>query len=270
MASVRLQGGELAAPDVAAVTGDLKWVAISEKKRGTVWNLETGEAAYRVREFDGAYLDRDAFYGDFPKYGETPRSIVMCQLARQHLEPIRKIEDEHAQQHGRYLVVTQPAKRGFGMFDRDVTRETRDVVSGQTLWTRHFAKEAPSLAVEPVEGTINLLWRGDAGAVQEELKSFPKLAVELAAAKDKKWLAFVEVVEASTGKPLEALLVDTNNGSIAIRDDFSVGDWLLLTDPSGHVLVYSYSKGEKVGQVMGTSPAVAKASGLMCVRSNAD
>jgi len=36
------------------------------------------------------------------------------------------------------------------------------------------------------------------------------------------------------------------------------------------VLVYSYSKREKVGQVMGTFPAVAKASGLMCVRSNPD
>ncbi len=269
---VRLPRGDLVAPDVAAVTGDLRWVAISEKKRGTVWNLETGKAACQLREFHGAYLDRDAFYGDFPKYGETPRSIARCELARQQIEPVTEIEDEHAQQHGRYLVVTKPAKNAppFALFDRDVTREIRDVVSGQTLWTRHFPKEAPSLAVEPVEGTINLMWRGDAGAVQEELKSFPKLAEELAAAKDKKWLAFVEVVEARTGKHLEALLVDTNNGSIRILDDFSVGDWLLFTDTQGQVLVYSYSKGEKVGQVMGTSPAVAKASGLMCVRSSPD
>jgi WD40 repeat protein len=272
MASVRLPGGELAAPDVAAVTGDLKWVAISAKKRGAVWNLETGKAAYQLREFHGAYLDPDAFYGDFPKYEGKPRSIVMCDLARQQAEPIIKIEDEYAHQHGRYLVVTKPAGNAapLAMFNRDVTREIRDVVSGQTLWTRHFPKEAPVLAVEPIEGTMNLMWRGDAGALQEELKSFPKLAEELATAKDKKWLAFVEVVEARTGKPLEALLVDTNNGSIPILDNFSVGDWLFLTDPQGQVLVYSYSKGEKVGQVMGTFPAVAKASGLMCVRSGPD
>ena len=270
LASVKLPGGDLRVPDVAAVAGDLKWAAISEKKRGAVWNLETGKAAYQLREFRGAYLDRDAFYGDFPKYGDAQRCIAIGELARQHIETLTKIEDEYAQQHGRYLVVTQPARTGFGMFDRDVTREIRDVVSGQTLWTQHFPKEAPLLAVEPVEGTINLIWRGDAGAVQEELKSFPKLAGELAAAKDKKWLAFVEVVEARTGKPMEALLVDTNNGSIRIADDFSVGDWLFFADTQGQVLVYSYSKGEEVGQVMGTFPAVAKASGLMCVRSNAD
>jgi hypothetical protein len=270
MASVRLPGGELAAPDVATVTGDLKWAAISEKKRGTVWNLETGKAAYHLREFHGAYLDRDAFYGDFPKDGETPRSIALCELARQQIEPVTRIEDEYAQQHGRYLVVTKPANKGIGMLDRDVTREIRDVVSGQTLWTRHFPKEAPALAVEPIEGTMNLMWRGDAEALKEELKSFPKLAEELAAAKEKKWLAVVEVVEARTGEPLGALLVDTNRGSIPILDQFSVGDLLFLADPQGQVLVYSYSKGEKVGQVMGTLPAVAKASGLMCVRSNAD
>jgi WD40 repeat protein len=270
LASVKLPGGELAPPDVAAVTGDLKWAAISEKKRGGVWNLDTGKVAYHVREFHGAYLDRDAFYGDFPKEGETPRSIVLCELARQHLEPLRKIEDEYAQQHGRYLVITKPAKKGFEMFNRDVTREIRDVVGGPTVWTRHFPKEAPSLAVEPVEGTISLMWQGDAGALEEELKSFPELAQKLAAAKDKKWLVFVEAVEARTGTPLKAMLVDTIRGSILILDKFSVGDWLFFTVTPGQVLVYSFSKGEKIGQVMGTAPAVAKATGLMCVRSNPD
>jgi WD40 repeat protein len=272
LASVKLPGGDLTAPDVAAVTGDLKWAAISEKKRGTIWNLETGKAAYLLREFQGAYLDRDAFYGDFPKYWDTPRCIGMCDLARHRLETLREIKDEHAQQHGRYLLVTQPAKNAplYALFDRNVTREIRDVLNGQTLWTRHFPKEAPSLAVEPVEDTMNLMWRGDAAALKEELENFPKLAEKLAAAKDKKWLAFVEVVDARSGKPIQAVLVDTNRGSIQMVDHFSVGDWLVFTDPQGQVLVYSYSKGEKVGQVMGTIPAVSKASGLMCVRSNPD
>jgi WD40 repeat protein len=272
VASVRLPGGDLAAPDVAAVTGDLKWAAISEKKRGIIWNLETGKVAYQLREFHGAYLDRDVFYGDFPKEGETPRCIAIGELARRHIEPLTKIEDEHAQQHGRYLVVTKPAKNAppYALFDRDVTREIRDVMNGQTLWTRHFPKEAPSLSVEAVEGTMNLMWRGDAGALQEEFKGFPKVAEEFTAAKERKWLAFVEVVEARTGKPIQAVLIDTNRGSIQMLDHFSVGDWLVFTDRQGQVLVYSYSKGEKVGQVMGTIPAVSKASGLMCVRSNPD
>jgi len=272
IASVILPRGDLVAPAAAAVTGDLKWAAVSEKNRGTIWNLDTGKAAYQLREFHGAYLDRDAFFGDFPKYGETPRSIALCELERQQIESMRTIEDEFAQQHGRYLVVTKPAKNApsFAPFEHNVTREVRDVVSGQILWTRHFPKEAPTLAVEPVEGTMNLMWRGDAGALEVELKSFPKLAEELTAAKDKKWLVFVEVVEARTGKPLAALFVDTNQGSIQIRDSFSVGDWLFLTAPLGQVFVYSYSKGEKVGQVMGVFPSVAKGTGLMCVRSNID
>ncbi len=267
LASLKLPGGDLGTINVAAVTGDLKWLAISAKKRSAVWNLETGQAAYQMREFNGAYLDRDAFFGDFPKYGVVPRRIVVCELARREIEPMTTIEDEHAQQHGRYLVVTKPGKTGLG---RDVTREVLDVMSGQTLWTRHFPKEAPLLAVEPVEGTINLMWGGEAVAVGEELKSFPKLAGQYAIAKDKKWLIFVEEVEARTGKPLGALLVDTNRGSFTILDNFSAGDWLFFTDPLGQVVVYSYSTGEKIGQVIGAVPQVAKATGLMCIRSNPD
>jgi hypothetical protein len=45
---------------------------------------------------------------------------------------------------------------------------------------------------------------------------------------------------------------------------------LFLIHPLGQVVVCSYSKGEKIGQVMGTVPVVAKASGLICVRSNPD
>jgi len=269
-AQVRLPSGDLTPPVAATVTRDLDWLALGEKERGAVWNLPTGKVLYLLRQFNGAYLDGDAFYADIPKLGETKRVIARFELSRKSEPGVMNIEDEYAQQHGRYLVVTKPAKKGFGMFDRDVTREIRDVVSGQTLWTLHFPKEAPLLAVEPVEGTINLMWRGDAAALKEELQNFPKLAEELAAARDKKWLAFVEVVEARTGKLLEALLVDTNQGSIRILDNFSVGDWLFFTDAQGQVMVYSYSKGEKVGQVMGTLPSVAKASGLMCVRSNVD
>ena len=267
LASLKLPGGDLTTIKVAAVTGDLKWLAISARKRSTIWNLETGKAAYQMREFNGAYLDRDAFFGDFPKYGEAPRRIVACELVRREIDPMTSIEDEHAQQHGRYLVVTKPGETGLG---RDVTHEVRDVTSGQTLWTRHFPKEAPVLAVEPVEGTINLMWAGEAGAVAEELKSFPKLAAQYEVAKDRKWLIFVEEVEARTGKPLGALLVDTNHGSFTILDNFSVGDWLCFANALGQVVVYSYSTGEKIGQAMGTIPEVAKASGLMCVRSNPD
>jgi hypothetical protein len=283
--SLKLPVGDLEAPHAAAVTDDLKWIALSEKQRGTIWNLETGKAAYLLREFNGAYLDTHAFVGDFPKYWDTPRMIGRCDLASRRLEMLREVKDEQAQQHGRYFLVTQRAgnivlpgilsmlgNSSFPLeaFDHNVTREIRDVVTGQTLWTRHFPKEAPSVSVEPVEGTIDLMWHGDAASIQEELQSFPTVAQRLTAAKEKKWLAVIESVEARTGKPTQAVLVDTNRGSISMRDHFSVGDWLIFTDSQGQVLVYSYSKAGKVGQIMGAAPAVAKASGLICVLSSVD
>ena len=45
--------GDLAARDVSP---DLRWMAMSGRDRGGVWNLETGARMAHVRGFEGAYL----------------------------------------------------------------------------------------------------------------------------------------------------------------------------------------------------------------------
>ncbi|HZD31202.1 MAG TPA: M48 family metalloprotease, partial [Candidatus Angelobacter sp.] len=54
--SVALPEARLGGIRAAAVSADLKWLAISQASRGAVWNVETGQRVYHVRGFQGAYF----------------------------------------------------------------------------------------------------------------------------------------------------------------------------------------------------------------------
>ena len=60
-----------------ALSKDLKWLAVSERSRGAVWNLAKGERVYHVRGFRGGHFSDDGkLYADFPKFEQTERGIA--------------------------------------------------------------------------------------------------------------------------------------------------------------------------------------------------
>jgi len=54
----------------------------------------------------------------------------------------------------------------------------------------------------------------------------------------------VEIVDAFAQKTAGMMLLDTGNGSFDIGKGLSEGDWLVLNDPRGRVLVYSIKNGD--------------------------
>ena len=58
-----------------AVSPDFKWLAVSERSRGAVWNLTKGERAVHMRGFRGGFFSEDGmFYADFPKQENSSAS----------------------------------------------------------------------------------------------------------------------------------------------------------------------------------------------------
>lgn len=49
---------------VAEVSPELKWLALSGRSRGGVWNLSKGEAALQLRNFQGGYVSDDDYFLD--------------------------------------------------------------------------------------------------------------------------------------------------------------------------------------------------------------
>lgn len=252
---------------VATLSPDFKWLAVSERKRGAIWNLATGERAYLVRGFRGGYFaDDGAFYADFPKLEPVERSVTRLDLTRRDVKAVTEIKDARATQHGTLMVVTKPAKKD-GDYEQNVLLEVKDVRTSATLWTRSFPKEAPRVWVDAEGQTMVLSWLVSSNAAQAEIKGDPILTKQLATMREKEGDYFLQVVGAGSGAAMGRLLIETGKGSFRISRVFAVGDWIVISDTQNRTLVYSLSTGEQKGRVFGGKAAVSPASKLLCVEN---
>jgi hypothetical protein len=259
----------------ALVSPDLKWLAASE---GPIWNLTTGKKLYFLRNFQSGWFDGEkAFYADFPKLGDTPRTIARVDLTRQGITVVRKIEEPYASQSGPFLVVSKPQQKtglaavvspcnwrfpDYSPLDCNVVDEVSDVRTGRVLWSRHFPKEHPGLLVEPEEGRVIIRWRASAEGVRDEIKDYPRLEERFAALRESKGAYFVEVLDALTGKVLGAQLVDTRGqGSV-----YTLGDRDIVSH-RGYIEIYSLATGQREGEIFGWPRTFCKAANLITVRS---
>jgi hypothetical protein len=71
-----LPNGPLSFTTTSLFSSDGIWLAVSQRTRGAVWNLITGERAFLTRGFEGALFDEDQLLAKFPKQGkETAASL---------------------------------------------------------------------------------------------------------------------------------------------------------------------------------------------------
>ncbi|MCA1642835.1 MAG: M48 family metalloprotease [Acidobacteria bacterium] len=250
-----------------AVSPDFKWLAVSERSRGAVWDLAKGARVMHVRGFRGAHFGGDGlFYADFPKFEAMERTIAWVNLSTGGaVDGMKFAAGENAAQYGANVLVTKPVGKGGG--DKGVRVEVRDALTGAGLWSREFVKEAPRLWMSETEGTLVLAWGTSSRVAKEEAKTDPRLGSRLAAMKEKEGDYFLQVLDARTGIQLGRLLVETGKGSFHIRDVEAAGDWVIVSDSENRVLAYSVSTGEQRGRFFGDGEAISKASGLLAVEN---
>lgn len=264
---VKLPRSPLGRLRTAAVSPDLKWLAVSERSRGAVWDLSKGGRLFHVRGFRAAHFAADSgVYVDFPKYEEQERGIARLDLLSGQAFEHRKIGDAPVTQRGVYAIQRKPIKKD-GELDKNVTFSVSDTVTGASFWSRDFQKEAPRVFIDEYAGTMVFSWNVKSDHAKAEIKADPKLKERLAAMGEKEGDYFIQTVEARTGKPVSTLLVETGKGSFRIEDMFAAGDWLIISDTSKRVLLYSLATGEQKGKYFGLAPAISKAAGLLSVET---
>ena len=268
---------------VAEVSPELKWLALSGRSRGGVWNLNKGEAVLALRNFQGGYVSDDGyFYGDFPKTEEVDRNIAKFNLTNGDAASGPKIETTASYQYGQFLFTIKPAKGvakppkesgdeepelDYRQYSRNVIVEMFDSRTMKTLWSQTFPKEAPRIWITPVNQTMALVWDVSAEAAKAEINSDPRLKQQLAQMKEKLGDYFLKIIDAQDGKEIGKLLIETGKGSFRASNIFAVGDSVIMTDNRNRVLVYSLKTGELKGRVFGAYAAVSEVSKLLCVEN---
>jgi WD40 repeat protein len=250
----------------AAVSPDFKWLAVSERSRGAVWDLTKGERVMHVRGFRGAYFGGDgSLYADFPKFEGTQRTIAKVDLASRGASENFKLEEKiPATQYGSIILVAKSAGRGD---EKGMSLEARDSRTGASLWTKEFPKESPRYWASEGEGTLVLAWASASRTAKDEIKADQRLAQQLAVMREKEGDYFLEVLDARTGSLTGKLLIETGKGSFRIRNVEAAGDFVVITDTENRVLVYTLSTGEQRGRFFGDHATLTKASGLLAVEN---
>ncbi|HEX8286171.1 MAG TPA: M48 family metalloprotease [Pyrinomonadaceae bacterium] len=266
-ASVVMPRNPLGRLRATAVSPDLKWLAVSERKRGAVWDLTKGERLFHVRGFRGAHFGADgALYADFPKFEEAERAVGRLDLRTRQISEHRQVGDAPDTMRGGFVIRRKPLKKD-GDVSQNMTLSVADAVSDAPLWSRDFPREAPRVYVDEYEGTMVLSWAVRSEHAKAEIKADPRLKERLAAMGDKEGDYFIQTVDARTGRAAGTLLVETGKGSFRIEDMFAAGDYLVVSDSSNRVLLYSLSSGEQRGKYFGRAPAISKAAGLLSVET---
>jgi WD40 repeat protein len=254
----------------AAVSPDLKWIAISGKTRGAVWNLTTAKRLYFTRGFHGAYFDNSDFlFVDFPKVEPQARMIARMHMETQQTDLAVSLDDKStAYQSGPYVIHRQPTKDGGSKSD-DIQLEVSDVRSGKLLWSRRFQKGIPDFTIRPDARTMLLQWDPDSPGLKEVLNANPTLAVRFLSIPNRKTMRLAEVLDCDTGKELGGVAIDTGKGSFQPTTGYAVGDFVVVADDQDRTRVYSLATGQLVGSVFGTNSTVSNTSNLLAVENQA-
>lgn len=293
-AKVALPRGHFGSLRVASISDDLNWLAVSTRARGAVWNLGSQSRTYNLKGFRGACFPKDGnLYVDFPKSGTVDRSIIRAGLRQTGMTLAEKVGRGKAWEDSGYLMrlkgkdddqelpkdaTKDPAKDKsdddedkrdyrfegnsitwrsvFEEADTGKTFEVRDVLTGNLMWSRTFNKVVPAIYTDALANTAAFRWRLRADGARAEAKSLPSL-LQTGDGRDEDYL--VEIVELSTGKFVNAIILDTSKGAFGIRRHLVSRDWLVAYDSFGRTLVYSLKTGKCVdkffGRVRNMSPA---------------
>jgi WD40 repeat protein len=271
---------------VAEVSSDLKWLALSSRSRGAVWNLTRAEAAASVRGFHGGFVTDDGdFFAEFPKYEEAERNVAHFNLATGDIVPGPKIDDANTHQYGQYLFTRKSVKSNgkpredFEPVEKDepkyldyrknVVLEMSDARTMKLLWSQTYPKESPRVWIAPNYGTVATLWDVRDENAKAEIKADPKLIQQQAALKETDGDYFVEFLDINTGKAIGKLLIETGKGSFRLTNVFAAGDWAIVSDTQNRILIYSLKTGELSGRVFGADATVSLTNKLLCVENEA-
>ena len=248
-----------------ALSPDLTWLAVSQKTRGAVWNLQTGQRLYHLRGFSAAYFATDGLYADFPKYLSTERTIARIALNASDIMPARTLDEtQHTIEVGRYLLTTTPTKENNTF--KNVNFELWDLVDEKMVWTKQVEHERPGYYVNARANTLVFYWQASSQSAKSIAKDDQRAAAAIERFKDKDSALFLQVFDLDTGTLRAETAIDTGKHSFQVTEALATQDRLIIADNQKRVLVYTLD-GEQKGIVAGQVPEVSPGSDLMTVQT---
>ncbi len=255
-ASLTIPAGRIGSLHSFGISDDGKWLAVSNRSRGAIWNLSTGAVALTANSFSSAvFRSDDSLLVDMAKIQNVERHLALLRPAFQSVENGPEIKGELTWLEGSYRLAYRPQSgeqlKVSATGPVDMIVDVADPLTGKLLWSRSFA-EGPA-RVSFVGGSDRAVaeWSAATAFAADQIKNDPALRERWDKINRNSNARLYLILNASTGAVLSSVLVDTGNGSFRTGNIFLVGDTLLIGDSSNRCLSYSLKTGELTGRAFG-------------------
>jgi WD40 repeat protein len=278
IATTRLDDAPISRVHTFTMSSDQKYLAVSERKRGAVWDLSSGMRVQYLRGFRAAEFDGNSMIFDFPpmedyvpphmrhasvrderhELGEDPgHSIVLMGAdGSQLVERDKFLRKTRVTLNGPYLLVMN-ADKFEEEWNKNVDLEVRDARTGTRLWARRFDRRTPSLNCMPGSDKLILTWDLSESAVRDEIKGDKDAKQKLDAIHAAfEGSYFLEAIDLKTGKSLVKFPIDAGDSSFKLVKAYAFGDKIFTEDSFHRVSVYSFD-GSLVRRYFGILDAIS-------------
>jgi hypothetical protein len=262
---LQLPLGKLGSLRTITASPDLRWLAMSSRTRGGVWDLEGNQRVLYVRGFQNAhYTSNGAFFLDFPEFEKVSREMVVASPVTKQTKSRKVEKDDDLMFFGDVFLRTthhdknRSARRNFVI-------ETMDMATAKPLWSRSFPKQGPWVSGSPSSGKLILLWNAKADGLREELARDAKLQERWNKENPGDTDYFMEVLNAADGAVAGSVVIHTGKYSFHPEYQEAVGDWLVVTDNLNRALLYSTSTGEQKAKWFGYRPRISRNGERLCL-----
>jgi len=244
---------------------DFKYLAVSERSRGAVWDLDKNTRVFHIQGFNSSYVEPSGqMYFDFSALDKRKRTMARLDLPDGTSTNLQEIEQERMVMFGKKLITFNPNGKKEDT-NNNVIVEVSDLETKKVLWSRSFPKAAPSLTTNVDAGLIAFTLSLTDKSAEDAAKADPVLSRQIAQNKDYKSNYLVEVVDAATGASKGKVIVDTGKYSFFVERIRIGGDWVAVNDNHHRIMVYSLSSHELKGRIFGENiyiPATGSIAGI--------
>lgn len=228
-------------------SADGRFLAISDRARGAVWDLNTGKQVSLTGPFRNAQFDsQDKLQAMIAGHELKPAKDAVIDRRTGKVAPTLSIATEKIQ-YGSVVARYKPLEADQELhFNVEIAAE--DAASGNPLWSRRFPNNPPALLDTDGDQLLLLMDRRSLTG-GDELDHHKKLVVR--ASDEYKELEerglVAEVISRRTGEP-ERLLVapETSSGGRDERTADLYGDLLAVRGSSHNTVVYRVSDGARL------------------------
>jgi WD40 repeat protein len=242
-----------------------RFIAISNRTRGGIWNVDTGKQVGLMPNFDDAvFHDDEALYVQFPKQGEHERAIYHISTSTHAGQPVGYKEDEHTRMLGGNLLELKQKDKSTAEF------VAHNVTDNSILWSRIMDRDTPAYTTNFGGPELIFSWLLKSPGGKAELKAQPALAAQAAAIKDKDSARLIEIVDNLTGKLLGEAVVEVPQEYIGVGGVNRVADLLYVTSDDNRTMVYSLDTAKQLRQIFGQVVAADPASKRICTANRRD